>query len=110
VCDFTVAVNDRKRKGPDGQPEATFFRCTAWRGLADVVAKFATKGTKVAVTGPVSCRTYQGNDGVTRASLEVQVEDFEFESSGSGKQAPIEAPAPAEPAPMTPVAAEDLPF
>ena len=112
ICDFTVAVNDRKRKGPDGQPEATFFRCTAWRGLADVISKYAAKGTKVVVTGSVSCRTYQGNDGVTRASLEVQVEDFEFASSSGNRQteaAPAE-PAPAKKPELTPVSGEDLPF
>lgn len=105
-------MNDRKKKDANGQPEATFFRCTAWRGLADVIAKFATKGTKVCVTGPVSCRTFQANDGTTKASLEVLVEDFEFESSGNGGNRQSEA-APAEPAKatdFTPVSSSDLPF
>ena len=107
-------MNDRHRKDANGQPEATFFNCTAWRGLADVVSRFATKGTKVCVTGPVSCRTYQGNDGVTRASLDVTVQDFEFCSSrSSGESSGEAAPAPkteSKPAEYAPVTDTELPF
>ena len=76
VCDFTVAVN--RRGGSNGQNEADYFRVTAWRGLADNCKKYLAKGRKVAVVGPVSCRTYVGNDGVTRASLEVKADEVEF--------------------------------
>ena len=33
VCDFTVAVNRRQRRDAqnNGQPEADFFRVSAWR-------------------------------------------------------------------------------
>ena len=75
VCDFTVAVNRRQR---NGQNEADYFRVTAWRGLADNCQKYLAKGRKVAVFGPVSVSTYQGSDGVTRASLDVLAEDVEF--------------------------------
>lgn len=75
VCTFTVAVN---RKGKDGKQEADFFRVTAWRGLSDICGKYLSKGKKVCVVGPVSVNTYQGNDGTTRASLEVTAEDVEF--------------------------------
>jgi single-strand DNA-binding protein len=123
VCDFTVAVNSRRRgqNNSQQQDEATFFRCTAWRGLADVISRYAAKGTKVCVMGPVSVRTYTANDGTTRASLEVTVEDFEFASSrndgasaGSNYQQPA-APA-AQPGPtaqsdgFTQVMDDDLPF
>ncbi len=77
VCDFTVAVN-RRNGGNNGQNDADYFRVTAWRGLGENCAKYLAKGRKAAVVGPVSCRTYTGNDGVTRASLEVTAEDVEF--------------------------------
>lgn len=79
VCDFTLAVNRRNgRTNANGQPEADFFRVTAWRGLGENCQKYLTKGRKAAVTGAVSCRTYTGTDGVTRASLEVTADDVEF--------------------------------
>jgi len=76
VTTFTVAVN--RRRTQDGQPEADFFRVTAWRGLAETCGKYLDKGRKVCVVGPVSINTYTGNDGQTRASMEVTAEDVEF--------------------------------
>jgi single-stranded DNA-binding protein len=37
-----------------------------------------TKGKKVCVVGPVSVSTFTGNDGTTRATLEVTADDVEF--------------------------------
>lgn len=123
VCDFTVAVNNRRRgqnNGQQQQDEAIFFRCTAWRGLAEVVSKYATKGTKVCVVGPVNARMYTGNDGTSRVSIDVTVEDFEFctsrgESAGNAggyNAAPASAPAAptAQNAGFTQVQDDDLPF
>lgn len=77
VCTFTVAVN-RRRTQPDQQPEADYFRVTAWRERGELCAKFLQKGKKACVIGPVSVRTYQANDGTTRAQLEVTAEEVEF--------------------------------
>lgn len=87
VCDFTVAVNRRQRRDAQaGQPEADFFRVSAWRQLGESCAKFLTKGRKVCVVGPVSVRTYQAQDGTTRASLEVTAQDVEFLGGNSTQQ------------------------
>ena len=77
VCSFTVAVNRRKGQ----QQEADFFRVSAWRERAKVCGQYLAKGRKVCVVGPVSVRTYQGNDGATRASIEVTADEVEFLSS-----------------------------
>lgn len=128
VCDFTVAVNRRQtsqQKANGQQQEADFFRVTAWRGLGENAAKYLAKGRKVAVVGSVSVSTYTGNDGVTRASLEVNADDIEFLSpradgnnvSGSSAAPAAAAPAPAPaPAPayhqmgFTEVETDELPF
>ena len=97
VCDFTVAVNRRvRRDAQSSQPEADFFRVSAWRQLGENCAKFLAKGRKVCVVGPVSVRTYQSSDGTTRASLEVTAEDVEFLSSrNDGEAGAYSAPAAA---------------
>lgn len=92
VCSFTVAVNRRKGQNSN-QPEADFFRVTAWRELGENCAKWLIKGRKVAVVGPVSVSTYQGNDGKTYANLEVTAQDVEFLNSAQDIQRPAE-PAP----------------
>ena len=75
VCSFTVAVNKRAQ---NEQKEAEFFRVTAWRQLADICSRYLAKGRKVAIFGSVSVSTYTGNDGQTRATLEVTADDIEF--------------------------------
>lgn len=76
VCTFTVAVNRRKKL--EGQPEADYFRVSAWEQMGENCQRFLNKGKKVCVIGRVSVRTYKANDGETRASLEVFADDVEF--------------------------------
>lgn len=76
VCSFTVAVNRRKKV--QGQPEADFFRVSAWDGLAKSCGQFLAKGRKVAVVGSVSVHTFQTQTGETKAQLEVNASDVEF--------------------------------
>lgn len=76
VCQFTVAVN--RRKMGDKEPEADYFRVSAWRGLADVCAKYLAKGRKVAIVGSVSLHTYETQNGKHGASMEVTADDIEF--------------------------------
>ena len=121
VCDFTVAVNRRQRRdAQNGQPEADFFRVSAWRERGELCAKYLAKGRKVCVIGPVSVRTYTGNDGTTRASLEVTADEVEFLSSrndgeaAGGYNAPAAAPeapsADSQAAGFTAVETDELPF
>ncbi len=104
VCTFTIAVNGRT------EDDAQFFRVTAWRQLGENCAKYLAKGRKAAVSGPVSARTYQANDGSTRVSLEVTAQDVEFLTPrADGQAAPMTPAAPQQPE-FTPVSGEDLPF
>lgn len=79
VCTFTVAVNRRPKEGEE--PQADFFKVTAWRGLADVCGKYLQKGFRVAVTGPVGLEEWQGRDGQNRAQMAVTAEDVEILTS-----------------------------
>ena len=107
VCSFTVAVNRRKKT--DGQPDADFFRVSAWDQLGDVCQKYITKGKKVCVIGSVGVHTYTNQKGETVANLEVLAREVEFLS-------PRQEEAPAQPVQkdqqtqMEVVDTADLPF
>ena len=114
VCNFTVAVNRRKTQ-QNQNPEADFFRVSAWNQLGENCGKYLAKGRKVAVVGPVSVRTYQAQDGSTRANMEVVAEKVEFLSPGNTTEnAPAEtvpAPAPSAQGGFTAVEiGDELPF
>ena len=75
VTAFTVAVTPRVKKGnewTDG--DTTWFRCTAWREMAESCAESITKGTRVIVHGRFKTRQYE-KDGQTRTSIEIDVEE-----------------------------------
>ena len=116
VCSFTVAVNRRRKAQGAGQPDADFFRVSAWNQLGENCQRYLAKGRKVAVVGPVTARMYTGNDGQNRVSLEVMADDVEFLSSRN-EDAGYAPAAPSQPAPAAPamngfeeVDDEDLPF
>ena len=98
VCSFTVAVNRKQtaaQRQSGQQAEADYFRVTAWRELGLNCSKFLLKGRKVCVTGPVSVNTYTGNDGATRANLEVTADEVEFLSPRVSDPETPREPAPA---------------
>ena len=119
VCTFTVAVNRRKTQN-NQQPEADYFRVSAWRELGENCAKWLIKGRKVAVVGPVSVNAYTGQDGKNYANLEVLAAEVEFLSPAGER--PQEAPQAAPQAQQaqqtqmpiaggfTPVETDELPF
>ncbi|MBR3795749.1 MAG: single-stranded DNA-binding protein [Clostridia bacterium] len=108
VCDFTVAVN--RKAG--SQQETDYFRVTAWRQLGENCHKYLAKGRKVFVSGAVSARTYQAQDGSTRVSLEVTADDVEFLSprNDGATPAPTHAAPPVMQSGYTVVDNDEIPF
>ena len=76
VCEFDVAVNGRRNA--NGDQETTYFRVSAWRGLAASCAQYLAKGRKVAVVGTIKGRAYADKNGTPRASLEITAIEVEF--------------------------------
>lgn len=75
VVAFTVAVTPRVKKGDswvDG--DTSWFRCTAWREMAEQCAESITKGMRLIVHGRLKTRQYE-KDGQTRTSVEIDVEE-----------------------------------
>ena len=80
---FTLAVN-RRGTGENGQREADFISCVAWRGTAEAIAKYLKKGRELAVEGRIQTGSYDAQDGTKRYTTDVVVDNFTFIGSGSG--------------------------
>ena len=76
-CQFTVACR-RRFKNSQGQYEADFIDCVAWRQTADFIHKYFIKGNRIGVTGSIQTRNYQAQDGTQRYVTEVVVDTAEF--------------------------------
>ena len=77
VCHFAIAVS-RNYSSQDGERQTDFFNCTAWRGMAETIARYTKKGKKVSVVGSIQMRNYEDNQGVKRTAVDVIVQDCEF--------------------------------
>lgn len=74
TASFTLAVN-RNFKNANGEYDADFIPIVAWRGLAETLSKHLKKGARVAVSGRIQTRSYDGNDGQKRYVTEVIADD-----------------------------------
>ena len=77
VCHFSIAVN-RNYSSQDGERQTDFFNCTAWRAIAETIARYTKKGKKVAVVGSIQLRNYEDNQGVKRTAVDIIAQDVEF--------------------------------
>ncbi len=75
VCSFTLAVN-RKYKNPDGNYDADFINCVAWRQSAEFICKYCDKGSMIGVAGSIQTRNYE-KDGQRVYITEVSVDEVE---------------------------------
>ena len=90
TANFTVAVN-RRFKNKDGQYDADFLPCVAFRSTAEFIGKYFKKGSLIGVEGSVQTRSYDAQDGTKRYVTEVNVENAEFvggKNEGSSSSQP----------------------
>jgi len=90
---YTTSDGDRKQ-------ETEWFTIVAWNKLAEKCNEFLAKGRRVYVEGRLRTRTWEGQDGQKRVSVEVIANQVLF----LDKQALASLPEEGELAP------EDLPF
>lgn len=74
---FSIAVQ-RNYANAQGDREADFINCVAWRKQAENIAKYCTKGSQVAVDGRIQTRNYDAQDGTKRYVTEVIADNVTF--------------------------------
>ena len=77
VCQFTIAVN-RAFQQQNGERQADFINCIAWRNQAENLAKYIKKGGQIAVDGSIQTRSYDDQNGVRRFVTEVIANQITF--------------------------------
>lgn len=103
VAKFTVATQ-RKYANADGEREADFHNCVAWRGLAENLAKYCGKGSKISVVGEIQTRNYEAQDGTKRYVTEIVANEIEFVGTKNKNE------GSSEESKLTPVDDDKLPF
>ena len=126
VATFSVATN-RKWKDASGmlQEDTEFHNCVAWRGLADIMEQYTSKGKKVYVEGYLKTRSWDDTAGVKRYKTEIVADSVillgapgERSSESSYSTPAMTDSAPSEPTPSRKAKAkpeeeisiDDIPF
>ena len=76
VCSVSIAV-DRDYK-VNGEKATDFIPCVFWRGTAEFVGKYFSKGDMIAVVGSLESRKYKDKDGNSRTVWEVKADKVNF--------------------------------
>ncbi|MBP3806868.1 MAG: single-stranded DNA-binding protein [Eubacterium sp.] len=79
IARYTLAV-DRKVKKEEGQT-ADFIPCVAFGKNGEFVEKYLRQGMKIGIVGRIQTGSYTDRDGKKVYTVEVVVEEHEFEES-----------------------------
>lgn len=100
VTSFTVAV-ERDYQSENGERQADFIDCSAWRATAEFISKYFRKGSMIAVSGRLQAHKWEDRDGNKRTGWAIKVDNVYFADSkkpdsNSSYSAPAEYSAPAD--------------
>lgn len=87
----TLAVN-RNFKNENSEREADFINFQAWRGIADIIAQYCSKGSLIGLIGRLQVRSYE-KDGQHRYVTEVVAESVALLESRNKQQGQAQAQA-----------------
>lgn len=80
VCTFRIAT-ERDYTTQGGDRETDFFDITAWRGTAEFIGRYFTKGRMITVDGRLQTRNWTDRDGNKRVSVEILADSVYFADS-----------------------------
>lgn len=108
VISFAVAVS-RDYKDENGNYPADFFNCVAWRGTADYIGSYFSKGMMIGVEGKLTTRKFTNNEGRNVQVTEINVEKVERYNFAKKEEAPAE-PVETAPSGKIDIGLDDLAF
>ncbi len=79
VVSFSLAINDGK--DVNGQDMTSYFNCTAWEKVADIIEKYVKKGHKIMTSGKLKNRSWDKPDGTKAYATDIVVSEVELLTS-----------------------------
>jgi len=77
MAKFSIATNESYRSATGEKiTETQWHSLVAWGKLAEIIEKYISKGSEVAVEGKLTYRTYNDKDGNKKYFTEIQVNEL----------------------------------
>lgn len=83
VCSFSIAIDN----GFGENRQTDFINCVAWQNQAEFLGKYFTKGMMVIVSGRISTRSWEGQDGKKNYATEVIASEVNFGETKKSREA-----------------------
>lgn len=93
VASFQLATSENFNRDGKRVEQTEWHTVVLWRGLADVAAKYLTKGKLVYIEGRLRTRSYEDKEGIRRYSTEIVAENFTLLGRKSDFEPTAAAPA-----------------
>lgn len=77
ICNFSIAVT-RDYKNPDGEYEADFINCIAFKKTGELINQYCSKGNQLAVEGRIQTGSFTDKNGVKRYTTDIAVDKVTF--------------------------------
>lgn len=98
ICKFSVAVERQFKDSKTGERLTDFLDCTAFRGTAEFISRYFSKGNMILVEGNIQNNNYTDNNGVKHYSNNIMVENVSFcggkNESGAAQTEPTQTGLP----------------
>jgi single-strand DNA-binding protein len=80
VCEVGIAYNERFKKGDEWQSRPNYFTVKVWGGMGEQLAQKGSKGMKIVVSGRLTQRSWETDDGGKRSAVEIVANDLVYDS------------------------------
>jgi len=93
LCNFSIAVNRRVKKGEQWLDEASFFDITLWGKQGENLNKYLLKGGQVAINGSLKQDRWE-KDGQKFSKVSIHVDDIQLiggKKEGGNGSSPAQA-------------------
>lgn len=101
VTSFSIAVERNFADKQTGKRAADFINIVAWRGTAELICKYFSKGRMIALEGSIQTRNYEDKNGNKRTAFEIIADSVYFtgekkDDNASSNGANFPPPPPAQ--------------
>jgi single-strand DNA-binding protein len=100
ICKFSVAVERQFKDKLSGERQTDFLDCTAFRGTAEFISRYFSKGNMILVEGNIQNNNYTDNNGVKHYANNIMVENVSFcggkNECGTAQTEPTQPGLPAD--------------
>lgn len=87
ICEFSIAVNTRRKQGDDWIDDPNFFDVTLFGRQGEAIQQYLTKGKPVGVEGQLRQDRWQNQEGQNRSKVSVVAKNVMLLGSRGGADA-----------------------